>query len=97
MVPHSRTPKKSVVALDRAARNRANFPAFGRPAHGDTEGDTHGDSVSPSCIPHPRCKFERKYKALTDRSESTMEEFLKLFRDDYSKYGRLIKELNIIP
>jgi tripartite-type tricarboxylate transporter receptor subunit TctC len=27
----------------------------------------------------------------------TTEEFLKLFRDDYSKYGRLIKELSIIP
>jgi hypothetical protein len=42
------------------------------PAHGDTEGDTqgdtHGDSVSPSCIPHLVCKFQRKYKALADRS-----------------------------
>jgi len=32
--------------------------------HGDPEADTHGDSVSPSCIPHPACKFQHKYKAL---------------------------------
>jgi hypothetical protein len=58
----------------RCARSRCStsptLSGHRMPAYGGYRGDTHGDTVSPSCIPHPACKFRRKYKALADCSAS---------------------------